>query len=245
MRILLLDIETAPNLAYVWGMYKQNISLSQLVDSGYVLCWAAKWYGEDEVMFDSIHASKSKVMLKKIHKLLDEADAVVHYNGTSFDIPTLNKEFLLHKMQPPAPYKQIDLLTTSRNRFRFASNKLDYVAEAIGIGKKVKHAGFDLWVRCMNNEVEAWAEMEKYNKQDVVLLEGVYKHFLPWIKNHPNIGLHTGKPDVCPRCGGEHLVSRGYTYTATGRYKRFRCSDCGHWPRARLQDKDFTRPELV
>ena len=44
-------------------------------------------------------------MIKGIHKLLDECDAVIHYNGSKFDIPTLNKEFLLHGLHPPAPYK--------------------------------------------------------------------------------------------------------------------------------------------
>ena len=96
MKILLLDIETAPNTAYVWGLWKQNISISQIVDSSSMLCWAAKWLDSPEVMFSSILMGK-KGMLKEIHKLLDQADAVVHYNGSRFDIPTLNKEFLDRK----------------------------------------------------------------------------------------------------------------------------------------------------
>jgi DNA polymerase elongation subunit (family B) len=234
MKILLLDIETAPNVAYVWGLFKENIPLQRLVDSGYVLCWAAKWYGDDEMMFDSVHQSKPKTMLKRIHKLLEEADAVIHYNGTRFDIPTLNKEFLLHRMTPPSTYRQIDLLATARSRFRFTSNKLDYVAKALGVGGKTKHAGFELWVKCMNGDEEAWAVMEEYNKQDVNLLEEVYEIFLPWIRNHPNRALYADSDvHACPLCGSDRIVRRGYAYTASGKYQRYRCTSCGHWCRDR------------
>lgn len=244
MKILLLDIETAPNVAYVWGLFKENIPLARLVDSGYVLCWAAKWLGDEEVMFDSVYHSRPKVMLKRIHKLLDQADAVVHYYGKRFDIPTLNKEFILNKMLPPSPYKQIDLHDTAKNRFKFPSNKLDYIAEKLGVGNKYKHRGFELWVQCMNREPKAWEEMEIYNKQDVVLLEGVYQVFRPWIRNHPNIGLYNDDgAAVCPVCGGGHLVRRGFSYTSTAKYQRLRCSTCGHWGRSRTGS--VHSPEIV
>lgn len=230
MRILLLDIETAPNLVHVWGLWQQNIGLPQILDSGYVLCWAAKWYGESEVIFDSIFHSKPKKMLNRIHKLLDEADAVVHYNGTKFDIPTLNKEFILHGLPPPAPYKQIDLLKTARSQFKFPSNKLDYVAQALNLGKKIKHRGHELWIACMNGDVEAWIEMEEYNIQDVILLEKVYDILLPWIKHHPNYGLYqeiTGL--VCPNCGSNEYQKRGYHYTNSYKYQRYQCKSCKTW----------------
>ena len=88
---------------------------------------------------------KIKTMPKGIHGLLNDADAVVHYNGTKFDIPTLNKEFLLHSFNPPSPYKQIDLLRVVRSNFRFPSNKLDYVAQRLNLGKKHEHEGHELW----------------------------------------------------------------------------------------------------
>lgn len=247
MKILLLDVETAPNLAYVWGLWKENIPIQRVVSAGYVLCFAAKWYGEEEIFFDSVHKSRPKAMLKRIHKLLEEADAVVHYNGSNFDIPTLNKEFLLAGLTPPSTYRQIDLLLTARSRFRFTSNKLDFVAKSLGVGKKIKHTGFELWVQCMEGDPQAWKEMEEYNKQDVVLLERVYDIFRPWIRNHPNMALYS--PDsaehTCPNCGGIHLTRRGYSYTSTLRYQRFRCGNCGTWSRSRVADKNAARPELT
>lgn len=231
MKLLLLDIETAPNTAYVWGLFKENIPLDRLVDSGYVLCWSAKWLGEKDVYFDSVQRSKPKQMLAGIHELLEEADAVIHYNGSRFDIPTLNKEFLLNGFTPPAPYKQIDLLRVVRKQFRFTSNKLDHVAKQLKCTPKVKHSGFQLWVQCMAGNKAAWKEMEEYNIQDVLTLEEVYEKLIPWISNHPSRSLVDDTPDACPSCGGKHFQKRGHTVTAAGKYERFQCQGCGKWLR--------------
>lgn len=228
MKILILDIETAPNLAHVWGLWQQNIGLPQIQEAGYILCWAAKWYGEDEVFFESIFKTHPKTMLKRIHKLLDEADAVVHYNGTKFDIPTLNREFLCYGLPPPAPYKQIDLLKTARSQFKFPSNKLDYILQALGYEGKHKHRGHTLWTECMKKNPEAWAEMEIYNKGDVTKLENLYDDFRPWIRGHLNHSVISGDL-CCPNCGGFHYQSRGTAARAAGLYRRYQCRDCFKW----------------
>lgn len=234
MKILLLDIETSPNTAHVWGLHKQHVSVKQLTDSSYTLCWAAKWYKKGRVMFDSIPKSGHTEMIKRVHALIDEADAIIHYNGSKFDMPTLNKEFLLLGMGPPSPYKQIDLLKTTRKQFRFPSNKLDYIAQALGLSGKVKHEGHELWTKCMEGDPAAWRKMEKYNKQDVLLLEDVYDRLLPWIDGHPNWGLYVDEEDpTCPNCGSTHLTKEGFRKTTTEIYQRYHCQDCGRWPRGR------------
>lgn len=237
MKILLLDIETSPNLAYVWGMWKQNISMDKIVAKGHVLCFAAKWYGQREMMFSSTRDGQ-KAMLRRIHRLLDESDMVVHYNGKSFDIPTLNKEFVTKGMNPPAPYKQVDLLEVVRDQFRFPINKLDYVAQTLGIGRKVRHPGFQMWVDCMAGDDRAWRKMEKYNRRDVVVLERLYDRLKPWVRNHPNVAAFDDRPDACPRCGEEGtLQRRGLTPPKSGsqtRYARYVCAGdrgCGGWLR--------------
>lgn len=227
MKILLLDIETAPNVAYVWGLWNENIPLARLVDSSYTLCYTAKWYGHKELMYDSVQRSNPKRMVKGIYNLLNEADAVVHYNGNKFDIPVLNKEFVLQGLPPPAPAKQIDLYKVVKQRFRFPSNKLEYVVKALGVG--VKHSpSFDFWVRCMEGEEEAWAVMEKYNKEDVILLEHVYEVVKPWIKQHANHSLFV-EGLVCPNCGSVEYRRRGFSYTSAAKYQRYNCKSCGNW----------------
>jgi DNA polymerase elongation subunit (family B) len=235
LKLLLLDIETAPHISATWGLFDQNVALDQLLEPGYTLCWAAKWHGSKEVMFESIMTGERR-MIRRMHRLLDEADAVCHYNGCKFDIPTLNKEFLLQGLRPPAPFKEIDLLRTTRKRFRLASNKLDFVAQALGIGTKTRHKGMALWLGCMKKLKEDWGVMETYNKQDVALLEKVYDRLLPWIVGHPNLSTMNGA-EVCPKCASKNKQARGWAILQAGRYQRYQCNDCGSWFRSYKREK--------
>jgi len=201
--------------------------MNQIVEPGYTLCWAAKWQGKKQVLFDSVYESKPVDMTKRVHGLLDEADVVCHYNGSKFDIPTLNNEFLLNNLSPPSQYKELDLLKTARQRFRFPSNKLDYIAQQLGLGAKTKHMGMDMWRDCMDGCPKAWAVMKKYNKQDVKLLEDLYNILLPWIKTHPNWGLYLDNDrPTCRNCGGT-VKKNGLERTTTRTYQRFKCTNCG------------------
>jgi DNA polymerase elongation subunit (family B)/predicted RNA-binding Zn-ribbon protein involved in translation (DUF1610 family) len=248
MKILLLDIETAPHRVYAWGLWDQNIGLNQIEEPGYTICWSAKWVGNKEIMYGSIQEDGKKGMLKKVHTLLSEADAVVHYNGSRFDIPTLNQEFIVVGLNPPAPYKQIDLLKTAKKQFRLPSNKLDYVARHLGLEGKMRHKGMDLWKGCMAGDKASWKEMKEYNIQDVRVLESVYFKLLPWVANHPNHNVYNPAiAPLCVNCGSRHVHRRGTTSTATMIYQRYQCQDCGTWSRERINvvPKDKKKVILV
>ena len=236
MKILHLDLETSPNTAYVWGLFKQNISIKHLIGTGRVMCLAAKWHGQKDMEFYAEWDNDGhEGMIHKAYELINEADAVVHYYGSNFDIPVLNAEFAMYGLTPPSPIKQIDLCRVVRRNFRFPSNKLDYVAQRFDLGSKTAHEGFQLWIDCMAGKPAAQKKMGIYNRQDVRLLEKLYNKLLPWINNHPNHGLHmdSDKP-VCPNCGGTHLQKRGISRTKTLMYQRYHCNSCGTWSRARL-----------
>jgi hypothetical protein len=240
MRILILDIETSPNLAWVWGLWEQNVAPSQVQQVGHVICFAAKWHGTRDVEYWSDHHDGHTAMVAAAHRLIDEADAVVGYNSRSFDMKHLRREFVLAGLGPPSPHKDIDLLTVCRDRFRFPSNKLEHVATELGIGHKLKHTGFDLWLRCLRDDPDAWKLMRKYNIQDVRLTERLYDRLLPWVRNHPHHGLYIDdhKP-VCQQCGALSLQRRGHTQTTLGRYQRVHCGTCGAWSRGRHADRQM------
>lgn len=232
-KILTLDIETSPHLADVWGLFKQNVGINQLKDSTRVIAFAAKWYGKKPVEFRSEHHDGHEAMVRRAHEMLSDADIVVHYNGTSFDLPHLRREFLKLNMAPPPPVLEIDLLRVAKGRFRFASNKLDYVAQYLGIGGKVKHEGHDLWIKCMAGDPKAWGRMARYNKQDVVLTEQLYDRLKPWIKTHPPLNLFAeDEIDGCPKCGSDDVIRQGFAYTSVSRYQRYQCKGCGSWLRS-------------
>ncbi len=233
-RILTIDIENRPNLAYVWGLFDQTVGLTQLVESAETISFAAKWYGEKQVMFYSTFHDGKQAMLQAAHDLLSEADIVVGYNSKGFDVKHLNREFILAGMEPPAPYAQVDLLLIARKQFKFTSNKLDYVAQALGLGGKTSHSGFQLWIDCMAGDKKAWDLMRKYNKQDVVITEKLYDKLLPWIHPHPNVNIYADMlEDNCPNCGSDDLRAEGKAYTALGIYQRYQCRPCGKWSRGK------------
>lgn len=232
MKTLFLDIETTPILAYTWGLWDQNIGINQIVKPTEMLCFGARWGDQKKVIFRSTHHDGKEGMLKDLHELMHEADVLVGWNSAAFDHKHINREFLENGMLPPSPTKDLDLMSVVKANFKFPSNKLDYVSQTLGVGAKVKHSGFDLWLKCMDGDDKAWVEMKKYQIQDVNLLLDVYDKLQPWINSHPNRALHDEVEDGCIACGGEYLIPNGYVVNSTATYERYQCMDCGKWLRS-------------
>lgn len=228
MKILTLDIETSPHLGFHFGLFNQNFSLQQIEEWTRMICFAAKWRHEEEVMFYSDFHNGHSNSVKAAYELVNEADVLVTYNGDSFDNKHLNREFLLQGYGPPAPYQSVDLYRVNKSKFRFGSNKLDHLTQQLGVGEKVKHAGFQLWIDCMNGNIDAWDKMREYNCEDVVILEKAFDRLQPWIMNMPHAGLYNEVEFSC-RCGSTNLQKRGFHYTQISKFQRYRCNDCGRW----------------
>jgi hypothetical protein len=250
-KILIFDIETAPLRSYTWGVWKQNVAPVQIISDWFMLTWAAKWLFEDDIMSgkltsEEVIAEDDKRITKGIWELLDEADIVIAHNAKKFDVKRLNTRFLLHGLNPPMPYQIIDTLDTARKQFSIVHNRLDYINEILGLGRKKDTGGFDLWVDCMKGDKVALSNMEEYNIQDVAILEETYLILRPWIRSHPNIGLYIEQDvDACPNCGSEALAWGGTPYTTTAnRYESFRCGSCGSLGRsARAMSTDKILPK--
>lgn len=235
MRLLAWDLENSPHLAYVWGTWQQNVYPDQIVEKGRVLCFGAKWLDTGKYIFKAEYEHGRQEMLETIHDLLSEADGVLSWNGARFDTPKMNREFWLEGMDPPAPYKEIDLMRVAKRRFRFSSNKLDEVAKEAGVGEKVVHEGFPMWPKVMHGDEKARRMFKKYQRQDVELLVKLYEKFKPWIpaSMHPNAALVDGVPFGCVHCSSDKLQKRGFSATGTSVYQRYVCLDCGRWQRGR------------
>lgn len=235
MKILTLDIETAPILCYTWGLWNQNISIDNIIKPTYMLCWAAKWLGQKKVTYRDMY---DEDFLTLVHDMLDEADAVVTYNGISFDMKHLNREFVEAGMDPPLMPQNIDLVRTIRKQFRFPSNKLDYVADRL-LGEKKIHVEYQIWLDCMLEYEYAWKLMKKYNKRDVVLTEQLYERIKGWIIGHPNHGLYVEDQEkpICRACGSANVGTRGWQPTNVRGYMRYKCRDCGWNGRGRFMIK--------
>lgn len=239
-KILILDIETKPNLAYVWRFFKENVGPKQVVNYSSILSFAAKWLGNEEVFYFSSRNIGEKELLATLLELLDVADIVVAHNGKKFDIGRINARALVHKLPPPSPFKLIDTLLVAKNEFAFDSNSLESLADILSCntrkGSHKKFPGFELWLGCLADNPDAWQELAEYNVLDVLVLEEIYLKMRPWMTKHPNVSLYKeGDSDSvhCPKCGSDHIHFRGYATLAASVYRRFQCQTCRGWGRMR------------
>ncbi len=254
MKILIFDLETAPNIAATWGIWKQNIGVEMIETDWHIMSYAAKWLGNDKIHYNDArkNVGHDYKLLSELHKLLDEADAVIAHNAIKFDVKKVNARFITEGFTPPSPYKVIDTLQEAKKHFAFTSNKLQYLTDRLCTEKKMSHAkfpGYKLWAECLKGNQDAWEEMKTYNIQDIVSLEELYLKMRPWMTNHPVVGL-TNAPTGehhCPKCGSIHVQKRGFSTTSAGIYQRYQCNDCGGWSRSRyaLNSKQERLPFLT
>lgn len=244
MKILLLDIETSPSKAYIWGLWQEVTSCTMIDKDWFILCYAAKWLNNKAIYSASLpdytigykkNSENDKELLLSLWKLLDEADIVIAHNGINFDRKKINARFIINGITPPSPYRMIDTLEVARREFAFTSNKLADLCKFLGIGEKIDTGGFQLWKDCLAGLRPAWKKMVQYCRHDIILLESAYLALRPFIYNHPNVAVNDADTSpCCGRCSSLKLTFRGYAYSNTGQYHRFVCNDCGGWGRRRL-----------
>lgn len=225
-KILMLDIEWRLTKAYVWQPWQENITPDKIIEDGGLLCVGVKWLGDRQTQVFSEWEHGHKGMLEEVHKMISEADAVVTYNGDKYDNKKLEGEFLLHGFPPPPPITSIDCLKAVK-KFGYFMNRLAFIGPFLGLGKKIENEGVPFWRKVMNGDEKAQKRMERYCKQDVVLLEKLYKRILPFIRNHPVLGR--SKPEDCGACGSDKIQRRGYRRTRAFKIERLQCQSCGGW----------------
>lgn len=225
-KLLVIDIEWSPAKAYVWRMYDENVSPDQLIDAGGLLCFCAHFVGDGDYHFYSEWKDGKKAMAIALRDLLDEADAVITYNGNRYDIPKIRGHLLLEGVKPFAPPTSIDLIKTVKS-MGFVMNRLAYIAPLLQIGSKMKHEGFRLWRSVLEGDPKAQDRMQKYCIQDVKVTTALYKKIKPFIVDHPHLGKEGG--DVCGSCGSDHMQHRGFRRSKFFKVQRLQCQKCGGW----------------
>ena len=234
-RIAFYDLENAPSLGWYYDRYKEGNIVADEQD-WFMLSFAWQWADEKKVhckaLCDYPGYAKNKIddshLIKDLHKLFDEADILIAHNGDRFDRRKSNSRFLGCGLPPPSPYKTIDTLKVARRQFMQGSNSLQSLGTFLGLGGKLPTTGWHTWRGAIDGNPKAWAAIKKYNKRDVSLLRGVYERLLPWVPNHPDMRVYTGKAS-CRNCGSHDLQLRGEERTLTTVKQRYQCKACAHW----------------
>lgn len=227
---LFFDIETSPNIGLFWEAgYKKNIDYSNIIKERAIICICYKWEESKEV--NEVHWDAKqcdKALLIKFIKTANEADELIGHNGDRFDLAWIRTRCLFHGIEMFPNYTTIDTLKIARSKFKFNSNKLNYIADFLGIGQKIK-TEFGLWKDIvLHKDKKAMDAMVKYCKKDVILLEKVYNALKGHIAPKTHFGVKFGGDrGSCPECGSEDIVRNLIRYTATG-IKRisYKCNTC-------------------
>lgn len=229
-KILFIDIETSPNVAYSWRVgYNLSITPDSIVQERRIICVSYKWHGDNKV--HTVHWDKDqsdKCILEHIVPVLNEADLIVGHNGDRFDMKWLRTRAAFHRVPMRARYKTVDTLKKAKASFYFNSNRLDYIAKFFGVGAKLEHSGFQMWKDVMAGDPKAMKEMVEYCEMDVIVLEDVYLAMEKYIIPNTHAGVISGKAvSSCPSCGGEHITLLKNEVTARGTVSRLvECQSC-------------------
>lgn len=232
MKILLWDIETSPLAVNTWNLWPKFISHEAIIHEWNIITAAWKWYGEKRVhavAIDPVSPRDDKAVVSALHAALSSADVIIAHYGDKFDFPKLKARALFHGLPPLPPIKTIDTKKVASQVFGFTCNRLDYLGRLMGVGKKLP-TDLDLWLSVMAGDEKALARMVRYNKQDVVLLEEVYKRLRPYMTNHPNEALY-GEIACCPVCGSQKFKKQGVKFNRTRAMQQYQCQadGCRAW----------------
>ena len=238
-KVLFFDIESAPMLSHIWSPYTEYVRDHMIVKEKFMLGWAAKWWGSDQIIADflsseeAVAQDESRVIVS-LAKLIQEADIVVAHNADKFDVPEVNGSLLMGGHEMMGPVDTIDTLKLAKASFRLPYYNLDYLAKSLGLGEKTTTA-FELWRECYAGDPAALEEMQDYCANDVVLLENVFEAMIPYVKRLRRLFDNVG--NECPYCGEDQWQSRGYKVTQASKFQQFQCMNCGRYSRKRVSNK--------
>lgn len=232
-RRLYFDIETSPNIGLFWEAgWKKTIDYSNIIQERAIICICYKWEDEKEVYSLNWDSKQSdKLMLEKFIEVANTATELVGHNVDRFDLSWVRTRCLFHKIAMFPKYQTIDTLKVARSKFKFNSNKLNYIANSLGFGQKIK-TEFGLWKDILlNKDKAAMDKMIKYCKKDVILLEKVHKALSTHIDNKVHYGVIFGADrGSCPNCGSDDLIRSCARTTVTGLVKiQYKCNTCNHY----------------
>ncbi len=199
------------------------------------MSWSANWEGSDEIIYRDNRKAKDSDndsgLMDELWDLYDQADIVIGHNVKKFDNKRIRSRMIKHGKKPMASCRVIDTLEIVKNLFDATSNKLEFWAEFLEVPfKKLKHNKFPghlLWVECLKGNLDAWDEMQRYNKQDVLVLKAVYERLKPYDKRINFNVYHDSVHNICSCGSTEFKKHPKFHYTNAGKYDRFICVDCG------------------
>lgn len=232
VRRLFIDLETSPMIAYTWAIgRKVSLGHDNILKEPKIICAAYKWEGKEVQALTWDRNQCDKAMMASLVRIMMQADEIIAHNGDRFDVPWIRTRCVIHGIRIPHQLPTVDTLKQARRGFRFPSNRLDYLGQYLGHGKKKDTGGFGLWKSVMDKDAQALRDMVSYCKRDVDLLEKVWGSLYAYVKPTTHVGVAAGGyKHWCPSCGSSNVKRNGNKYVTNNGVIRcsIRCKDCNH-----------------
>lgn len=235
----MFDIETSPNIVYSWAVGRKiSLTPDNIIEERKIICICYKWLDEKRVYsltWDS--KQNDKKLLKEFSKVINSADVAVAHNGDKYDIKFIHGRLAYHSLPPLRDTTTIDTLKQSRKAFFINSHRLDYLGQFFNLGRKLETGGFSLWKSVMDGCKKSLGQMVKYCKQDVLLLEEVYKKIRTYSPQSVHMGIINNHDKLsCKACGSHNTRWDGYRIKTKIVYRCRKCNDCNHFWRTEIRD---------
>lgn len=234
--IVLLDAETSFMLLADFQLKNYGyIPPQNIVQDWNIYCVAWKFLEESKT-----HSTKVNIedvtddysVCSTVREVLADTKLLIGHNLDKFDLKKLNTRFIKHRIEPiDHKILTFDTLKSAKKHFAFTSNKLDYLAGFLGVGRKLPHSHNDWYKLLTDPDQKTLNFMTTYCEHDVnPLLEGVYRRLLPYV-DHPNLtDRQKGDEYICIHCGSTNIQKRGISFTKAGTKKqRYQCNSCHGW----------------
>jgi hypothetical protein len=227
---LIWDIETSPNVGLFWRPgYRLSIPHDNIIQERGIICICYKWEGSKQVHHLEWDNGDDSKLCRDFMEVALKADELIAHNGDKFDIKFFNGRCVVHGLDPAPIWKTVDTLVIAKRRFGFNSNRLDYLGKYL-FGEGKIHTEFGMWKDILlDNCPKAMAKMVKYCKQDVNLLERVWKKLQAYHAPKTHVGVLNGHDKwTSPFTGTDQVRKVRRTITAAGTPRhQFQCKDTG------------------
>lgn len=246
-RVLILDVERLDGITeqHYWDrgdLQKRYIHYETVTRHPRTTIVCAKWYDRDDVIrLAEWDKGGRKPFLKRVHRLMEQADIIVGHNVDNADVPWLRGDLHLEAGLPPLPpFKTVDTLKVLRKEFKSGApfKSLDAFCQIVGIPAKTDRYDRDRMERAVTDKsVEDRERLTNYCAGDVVATQGLLDFLRPHIRNHPALFVDGESAlNVCNRCGSAETLPCAKRYVANVlTYTMLKCATCKGYRRLSIE----------
>lgn len=248
-RILILDVERVDGITqqHYWDrgdLKNRYVHYETVIRHPRTTIVCAKWYDSDEVVrLAEWDKGGRKQFLRKVHRLMEQADIIIGHNVEKADVPWLKGDLHIEAGLPPLPpFKTVDTLKVLRTEFKSGApfKSLDAFTQIVGIPSKTDHYDRYAMERAVTDKsVEDRERLTEYCAGDVIATQWLLDWLRPHIRNHPALFVDgESKLNVCNRCGSSETLPCSKRYVANVlTYQMLKCAHCKGYRRLSIDSE--------